>query len=197
MNDTPNELKLTFEKLISQMDMVGKTLQIMDQRLLKLENNVGILFNRQRRGFIEPCPDNFNSHNNNDNNNLIMNQQNDIYNVPNNDYVNNLNQGNENYEKSNNLKDTMQYYNDGYNVKNIFNQNLNEGINSNINLNTQELKINDNNNNNNKLTEEKVPVEIFEDIGNHLEDFEKEIVLSNENKNINPEEEQKDEEIKK
>ena len=54
LNKVPEELKITFEKLISQMDMVGKTMQIMDQRLLKLENQVGILYNRQRKGFIEP-----------------------------------------------------------------------------------------------------------------------------------------------
>ena len=203
-NNLPSELKVTFEKLISQMDMVGKTMQIMDQRLLKLENQVGVLYNRQRKGFIEPGPDeNYdnNNYNNLNNENLISSQQNENYNIPNNefntgDYNNNNIENeneNENYEKSDNLKDTMKYYQEKFNVKNIFNQNLDVNQednmnNNNLNSNSEDPKMSDNLSDkfNNKPHEnmgmrEKVPVEIFEDIGDHLEDFEKDIISSKNN----------------
>ena len=53
----PEELTNTFEKMINQLDLVAKTMKIMDTRLQNLENNVGILYNRTKKGFILPGND--------------------------------------------------------------------------------------------------------------------------------------------
>lgn len=49
----PEELTLTFEKLISQLDIVVKTMKIMDQRIQVVENKVGELYNRQKKGIYK------------------------------------------------------------------------------------------------------------------------------------------------
>ena len=52
----PPEMKITFEKLISQLDLVAKTMKIMDQRVQCLESQISVLYNRQRKGFIQQQP---------------------------------------------------------------------------------------------------------------------------------------------
>ena len=52
----PPELKTTFEKFISQLDLVGKTMKIMDQRIQNLEGQVSTLFNRVKKGFVQKQP---------------------------------------------------------------------------------------------------------------------------------------------
>jgi centriolar protein POC1 len=57
MTKLPEELTNTFEKMINQLDLVAKTMKIMDTRLQNLENNVGVLYNRTKKGFILPGND--------------------------------------------------------------------------------------------------------------------------------------------
>ena len=52
----PPELKITFEKLISQLDLVAKTTKIMDQRIQCLEGQISTLFNRVKKGFVQKQP---------------------------------------------------------------------------------------------------------------------------------------------
>lgn len=120
----PEELLMTFEKLISQLDLVSKTMKIMDERIQKVENQVSDIYNRQKRGIFK--------HQNH------LESQEDEY-------------LDENHLQDNkdNLIDTMKYYQENFEKKNVFNENLG--------CNTEENK--------------NVPVEIFEDVGNHAEEF--------------------------
>ena len=52
----PPEMKVTFEKMISQLDLVAKTVKIFDQRIQSLEGQVSTLFNRQKKGFVQKQP---------------------------------------------------------------------------------------------------------------------------------------------
>ena len=55
-NYFPPEMKITFEKLISQLDLVAKTVKIMDQRIEYLEGIISTLYNRRKKGFVKKQP---------------------------------------------------------------------------------------------------------------------------------------------
>ena len=55
-NYLPPEMKVTFEKLISQLDLVAKTVKIMDQRIQSLEGIISTLYNRRKKGFLKKQP---------------------------------------------------------------------------------------------------------------------------------------------
>ena len=118
-----NNLKSTFEKLLNKIEFVGNTMNDINKRLEKLENQVGDLYKEKK----------------------IKNKNEEIKNenINNNDFINNINNYNidkfneniideeeekkkdelENLENVENLKDTMKYYQEKFNVKNIFEQN--------------------------------------------------------------------------
>ena len=120
-----NNLKSTFEKLLNKIEFVGNTMNDINKRLEKLENQVGDLYKEKK--IIEK-----------NKNEEIKNE-----NINNNDFINNINNYNidkfneniideeeekkkdelENLENAENLKDTMKYYQEKFNVKNIFEQN--------------------------------------------------------------------------
>ena len=52
----PPEMKATFEKMISQLDLVTKTIKIFDQRIQNLEGHITTLANRQKKGFVQKQP---------------------------------------------------------------------------------------------------------------------------------------------
>ena len=52
----PPELKVTFEKMISQLDLVSKTIKIFDQRIQNLEGHITTLSNRQKKNFVRKQP---------------------------------------------------------------------------------------------------------------------------------------------
>ena len=52
----PPEMKVTFEKMISQLDLVAKTVKIMDKRIQSLEGQISTLFNRRKKGFVQKQP---------------------------------------------------------------------------------------------------------------------------------------------
>ena len=54
--ELPQEMKITFEKMISQLDLVSKTIKIFDQRLQNLEGHITTLANRQKKGFVKRQP---------------------------------------------------------------------------------------------------------------------------------------------
>ena len=120
-----NNLKSTFDKLLNKIEFVGNTMNDINKRLEKLENQVGDLYKEKK--IIEK-----------NKNEEIKNE-----NINNNDFINNINNYNidkfneniideeeekkkdelENLENAENLKDTMKYYQEKFNVKNIFEQN--------------------------------------------------------------------------
>ena len=106
---------ITFEKLISQLDLVSKTMKIMDQRIQNIENEVGAMYNRQKKGLFKMEA----SYNEEDS------------------------------ENKKDLMDTMKYYKENFEKKNVFNENLCSKT-------------------------EEAPVEIFEDVSNHVEDLDEE-----------------------
>ena len=115
MQSLPPELMITFEKLISQLDLVSKTMKIMDQRIQNIENEVGAMYNRQKKGLFKMEA----SYNEEDS------------------------------ENKKDLMDTMKYYKENFEKKNVFNENLCSKT-------------------------EEAPVEIFEDVSNHVEDLDEE-----------------------
>ena len=52
----PPEMKVTFEKMISQLDLVAKTVKILDKRIQSLEGQISTLFNRRKKGFVQKQP---------------------------------------------------------------------------------------------------------------------------------------------
>lgn len=103
----PNELSSAFEKLIQQLDIVAKTMKIMDQRIQTVETQIGELHNIQSD---ESHQDQY-------------------------------------YSKTNERIG---------NQENVFNQNLGEIVERHQ---SQEIQL------------KNIPVEIFEDISNHAEEF--------------------------
>ena len=120
-------MKSTFDKLLNKIEFVGNTMNDINKRLEKLENQVGDLYKEKKiKNKIEE----------------IKNE-----NINNNDFINNINNYNidkfneniideeeekkkdelENLENAENLKDTMKYYQEKFNVKNVFEQNKDNG----------------------------------------------------------------------
>jgi hypothetical protein len=52
----PPEMKTTFEKLVSQLDLVIKTIKIFDQRIQNIEGHISTLYNRRKKGFVQKQP---------------------------------------------------------------------------------------------------------------------------------------------
>jgi hypothetical protein len=119
----PPEMKLTFEKMVSQLDLVLKTVKIFDQRIQSLEGEISTLYNRQKKGFVQKQPpqmgnyqyllensNNFmpnNSINNNEVSQKINNQNNFDY------YTADIYNSGSNFKEPMNLNDE--------NKKNVFN----------------------------------------------------------------------------
>ena len=118
----PTEMKVTFEKLISQLDLVTKTVKIMDQRIESLEGIISTLYNRRKKGFVKKQPPHMgdyqylleNSQNFMSNNSINNNEISQKINKPNNyDYYTA-----DIYNSGENFKYSMNYNED--NKKNIF-----------------------------------------------------------------------------
>ena len=52
----PPELKITFEKMVSQLDLISNTMKIFDQRIQNLEGHITTLSNRHKKGFVQKQP---------------------------------------------------------------------------------------------------------------------------------------------
>ena len=162
----PPEMSITFEKLISQLDLVAKTMKIMDQRVQSLESQISTLYNRQRKGFIQKRPPEFGNYeyllansgnlNFNNSNNNDFSDHNNI-----NNNIENYNHTEENFDNHENFKESMNYYDEKYNnVKNVFQDNLERSKEIKIDksedshpivTSSQEVQ------NNNNLINEKIP----------------------------------------
>lgn len=160
-NKLPEELTMTFEKLISQLDIVVKTMKIMDQRIQGVENKVSMLYNNQKKGLYkqyqnEEQYDNYDEHINDQLNNANIDIDNQIEdNLPN--------------------MGTMKYYPQNMQQNNIFNQNLDEEypaqIEGDVNVGIVTTNNNEQDNINNDIEQNKLPIGIFEDVKNHIEDI--------------------------
>ena len=131
-NKLPRELSSTFDKMIQQLDIVVKTMKIMDQRIQTVESQVSELYS-------------------------IKKTREDMGN--NNDHEEAMNDLGVDDERQNN---NMQGFRGGnYNGDNAFERNLvsHQGNEENE---EEEMIANE---------EGNVPVEIFEDVGNHVEDL--------------------------
>jgi len=118
----PPEMKITFEKMISQLDLVAKTMKIMDQRIQSLEGQISTLYNRQKKGFVQKQPPQMgdyqylleNSNNFMPNNSINNNEVSQKINTQNNfDYYTA-----DIYNSQNNFKETMNLNDE--NKKNVF-----------------------------------------------------------------------------
>ena len=136
----PDELSSTFDKMIQQLDIVAKTMKIMEQRIQTVESQVTEIYNMKK-----------------------MMKEEDYYNQ----YTN---------ENNAQMKNTMNYEEEHFNEGNVFNQNLGEDP----NIPVEEEEQNQEEGQDEEEGEEEkapientnnVPVEIFEDVGNHVEDF--------------------------
>ena len=160
----PTEMASAFDKMIQQLDIVSKTVNIMDQRIQTIEGQVEQLYGMKRiqndlneggegynyndnNNYI-PNNENYNNYNmnSNDNNNMMMQYSNSNVNVN-----NNINNNNDIYMQANNNTNNMTSNFNGAitglqgsigdlnidvnDVKNVFNQNLG---NTNINIETHE-----------------------------------------------------------
>ncbi len=126
-----DNLKSTFEKLLNKIEIVGNTMNDMNKRLEKLENQVGDLYKEKKiigkNKIKEIKNENINK------NDFIDNINN--YNIENNKIDENIfdeeeekkKEELENLENAENLKDTMKYYQEKFNVKNVFEQNKDNG----------------------------------------------------------------------
>ena len=59
MNNLPEELSSTFEKMIQQLDIISKTMKIMDQRIATVENQVTEIFDihkQNKRDYYKSLP---------------------------------------------------------------------------------------------------------------------------------------------
>ena len=93
----PPEMKVTFEKMVSQLDLVTKTIKIFDQRLQNLEGHITTLANRQKKGFVQKQPPQMGDYQ------YLMENSGSNY-IPNNSIRNN-----DEYQKYTNLNN-MDYY---------------------------------------------------------------------------------------
>jgi centriolar protein POC1 len=101
-NKLPEELSSTFEKMISQLDIIAKTMKIMDQRIATVENQVSDLFITKRKQNENKYEDDF------------QNTYKSAQGVTTN-YENNNGNNYENYSNSKKLEYTNKNYNDNYN----------------------------------------------------------------------------------
>ena len=124
----PPELNSTFDKMIQQLDIVVKTMKIMDQRIQTVENQVGELYSMKK------MREEIDSKTEQQDGNVVINH-------------NNNNQQN----KVTTLMNTYQH-------DNVFERNLI----SHQEQGEEDIMVNE---------EGNVPVEIFEDVGNHVEDL--------------------------
>lgn len=166
-NKLPEELKGTFEKMIQQLDIIAKTMKIMDQRIATVENQVVEIYQSRKRRTTEEDNQNINIDNNNENNNTYkpQSQYNDSYNYNKLAQENNKNdfKMSQKYEQQELQTDEFYGYNDSFKVKNqgsnVFNNNL--GL---YNSNGDEEYM--------KEKEEGLnALEIFEDVNNHIEEL--------------------------
>ena len=116
-------MKKTFDKLVSQLDLVAKTMRIMDQRIQCLEGQISTLYNRQRKGFIQKQPNSMDTFKN------IMLENSSNF-IPNNSINesqkinhNNFDYYRTNISKENNFKETFNLGNDDN--KNLFKTEIN------------------------------------------------------------------------
>ena len=123
-NKLPRELSSTFDKMIQQLDIVVKTMKIMDQRIQTVESQVNELYSMKKM------------REDNKQEEAMMNGDNEQHNK------------------------MMEYQNANYNGDNVFERNL---VSHQGNDEEEEMIANED--------EGNVPVEIFEDVGNHIEDL--------------------------
>ena len=171
----PPELKLTFEKLISQLDLVGKTMKIMDQRIQCLEGQISTLYNRQKKGFVQKQPPQLG-----DFNYLLENSNNFMPNNSIND--------NEVSQKINNQNNFDYYTADIYNSGANFKETMNLNDENKKNIFKTEIDINQLNKNSleQKKNEDNYQGQIHEEFGYNGEEEQ----MNGEEEQVNGEEEQ-------
>ena len=113
----PPEMKITFEKMISQLDLIGKTMKIFDQRIQNLEGHITTISNRYKKGFVQKQPAQMGDYQ------YLMESSGSNY-IPNNSIRNNINEDYQKYTNLNNMNYyTGEIYNPGLTFKEVMNIN--------------------------------------------------------------------------
>ena len=138
----PTEMASAVDKVITQLDIIGRTMRIMDQRIQTIEGQVEELYGMKK---MQSNLNNEELYNYNDNNNYIPNNEYNNY-IPNNEY--------NNYIPNNEYNNYNIASSDNNNINNIIIQNSdipNNDINTNVN-NEMFASGNNINNINNNMT---------------------------------------------
>ena len=152
-------MKATFEKMISQLDLVTKTIKIFDQRIQNLEGHITTLANRQKKGFVQKQPPQMGDYQ------YLMENSGSNY-VPNNSIKNN-----EDYQKFTNLNNMDYYTAEIPNQGGTFNEAMNININdiNKKNMYKTEVEVNNQKNGNENQNNEYMG-EIHEEYGYNIGD---------------------------
>lgn len=167
-NKLPSELSTTFEKMIQQLDIIATTMKIMDQRIKTVENQIADLY-QMKQSVRNYETGNLMGTKTFQNNEVFQDEieGNNYPKVNNNFYTKNdfrMSQNSSKYEEEmDNIKNE-----DNFQHQNVFNQNLGGTLGYYNNNNEEEFI---------KQSGEhmRTPVEIFEDVSNHVEEFNQEL----------------------
>ena len=111
----PPEMKVTFEKMVSQLELISNTIKIFDQRIQNLEGHITTLSNRHKKGFVQKQPPQMGDYR------YLMENSGNI--IPNRTIRNN-NEEYQGYSNMNNLDYyTAEIYNTGSTFKDVMNIN--------------------------------------------------------------------------
>jgi hypothetical protein len=149
----PPEMKITFEKMISQLDLIGKTMKIFDQRIQNLEGHITTISNRYKKGFVQKQPPQMGDYQ------YLMENSGSNY-ISNNSIRNNIN---ENYQKYTNLNNMDYYTGEIYNPGATFKEVMNINEENKKNMYKTELDVNKINNETQQIKNEN---EIMNNNGN-------------------------------
>ena len=125
-NYLPPEMKVTFEKMVSQLDLVIKTIKIFDQRIQNIEGHISTLYNRRKKGFVQKQPPQMGDYQfllENSSNFIPNNSMNNGDGSQNNINPNNFDYYTGNYNPNVNFRETMNLNDD--NKKNVFQTEIN------------------------------------------------------------------------
>ena len=148
----PPEMKITFEKMISQLDLIGKTMKIFDQRIQNLEGHITTISNRYKKNFVQKQPPQMGDYQ------YLMENSGSNY-LPNNSMRNN----NEDYQKYTNLNNMDYYTAEIYNTGSTFKDAMNINEENKKNMFKTEIDINKINNETQQIKNEN---EIINSNGN-------------------------------
>ena len=179
----PPEMKITFEKMISQLDLIGKTMKIFDQRIQNLEGHITTISNRYKKNFVQKQPPQMGDYQ------YLMENSGSNY-LPNNSIRNN----NEDYQKYTNLNNLDYYTGEIYNPGSTFKDAMNINEENKKNMFKTEIEIKNENEINNNNGNAQYMGQLHEEYGyNNLGENEQEPQNEQEGNNEQYEEEQGEE----